>query len=154
MEIRDETKSGENCTFGVKAGKFLGYMVTERGIEVNPLKVKAIQEMSPPRTLKEAQTLTGRIVALSRFVSRLEERSFHFVKVLRKGGSFEWTMECQLTFEQLKEFLASMPLLKQPKMGYPVFVYLAMGEESTSALLVREDGKDQCPVYFLSKILH
>lgn len=62
--------------------------------------------------------------------------------------------ECQLTFEQLKEFLASLPLLKQPKMGYPVFVYLAMGEESTSAVLVREDGKDQCPVYFLSNVLH
>lgn len=59
------------CTFGVKARKFLGYMATERGIEVNQLKVRAIQEISPPRTLKEAQTLMGRIIALTRFVSRL-----------------------------------------------------------------------------------
>lgn len=72
------------CTFRVRSGKFLEYMVTERGIEVNPLKVKPIQEMKPPHTLKEAQTLTGRIIALSRFVSRLAERSLPFFKVLCK----------------------------------------------------------------------
>lgn len=118
------------------------------------MKVKAIQEMSHPRTLKEAQTLTGRIEALSRFVSRLAERSLPFFKVLRKGGAFEWGAECQHAFEQLKEFMASLPLLKQPEMGYPLFVYLAVEEESVSTVLIREDGKDQCPVYFVSKVLH
>lgn len=142
------------CTFGVKSGKFLRYMVTERGIEVNLLKVKAIQEMTPPRTLKEAQTLTWRIVALSRFVSRLAKKSLPFFKVLRKGGSFEWGVECQQAFEQMKEFLASLLLLKQPRMRYPLFIYLSVGDESISAVLVREDGKDQCPVYFVSKVLH
>lgn len=82
------------CSFGLRAEKFPGYMVTKRGIEINPLKVRAIQEMTPPRTLKEAQTLTERIVTLSRFVSRLAERSLHFFKVLRNSGVFEWTPEC------------------------------------------------------------
>lgn len=82
------------CSFGVKAGKFLGSVVTEGRIEVNHLKVKVIQEMTPPQTLKEARVLTGRIVALSRFVSRLAERNLPFFYVLRKSGSFEWTTEC------------------------------------------------------------
>lgn len=141
-------------TFRVRSRKFLEYMVTERGIEVNPLKVKAIQEMKPPHTLKEAQTLTGRIIVLSRFVSRLAERRLPFFKVLCKGGAFEWGKECQQAFEQLKEFLASLSLLKQPELGCPMFVYLSIGEASISAVKVREDGKSQCPVYFVSKVLH
>lgn len=68
--------------FGVKVGKLLGYMVTKRRIEVNPLKVKAIKEMSPPPTLREAQTLIERIVAVSIFVSRLAERSLPFFRLL------------------------------------------------------------------------
>lgn len=142
------------CTFEVKARKFLGHMVTERGIEVNPLKVRAIQEMSSPRALKEAQALTGRIVALSRFESRLAERGLPFFRVLRKSGMFQWTAECQVAFKQLKEFLATLPLLKQPEMGYPVIVYLVVGDESISSVLVREDRKEQCPVYFVSNVLH
>lgn len=110
--------------------------------------------MSHPRSLKEAQTLTGRIVAFSRFFSRLAIRNLPFFKVLKKNGMFEWTAECQISFEQLKEFLASLPLLKQPEMGYQLIVYLAVCEESISSVLVREDGKDQCPVYFVCNVLH
>lgn len=68
--------------FGVKVGKLLGYMVTKRRIEVNPLKVKVIKEMSPPPTLREAQTLIERIVAVSIFVSPLAERSLPFFRLL------------------------------------------------------------------------
>lgn len=72
------------CDFRVLAGKFIRYMVTERGIEV-----KAIQEMSSPHALKEAQMLTGQIVALSWFMSRLPKWSLHFFKVLRNSEAFE-----------------------------------------------------------------
>ena len=53
------------CAFRVRSGKFLGYMVTERGIEVNPEKVKAVQNMAPPNSINKVQQLTGRIAALS-----------------------------------------------------------------------------------------
>lgn len=56
------------CAFGVQAEKFLGYMVTKIGIEVNPAKVKAIVELTPPMNLNEAQVLAGKVVALSRFI--------------------------------------------------------------------------------------
>ena len=59
-------------------------MVSQRGIEANPEKVKAILEMSSPRTVKEVQSLTGRIVALNRFVSKTTDKCLPFFKTLKK----------------------------------------------------------------------
>ena len=80
------------CVFGVSAGKFLGFMVSQRGIEVNPEKVRAIMELGPPRTVKEVQSLNGKIVALNRFVSKATDKCLPFFRMLRK--SFEWMDEC------------------------------------------------------------
>ena len=55
------------CVFGVTVGKFLGFMVSQRGVEVNPEKVRAIVELEPPRTMKEVQSLNGKNTALNRY---------------------------------------------------------------------------------------
>ena len=81
------------CVFWVTAGKFLGFMVSQKGIEVNPEKVRAIMELEPPRTVKEVQSLNGKIVALNRFVFRAMDKCLPFFRTLRK--SFEWTDKCQ-----------------------------------------------------------
>uniref|UniRef100_A0A2N9ER72 RNA-directed DNA polymerase n=1 Tax=Fagus sylvatica TaxID=28930 RepID=A0A2N9ER72_FAGSY len=88
------------CVFGVSSGKFLGFMVSQRGIEANPDKIKAVLEMTPPRSTKEVQSLTGRVAALNRFVSRATDKCLPFFKTLRKA--FIWTDECQKSFEELK----------------------------------------------------
>ena len=62
------------CVFGVLLGKFLGFMVSQRGIEANLEKVKAILDMTSPRSVKEVKKLTGRIAALNRFVSRATDK--------------------------------------------------------------------------------
>ena len=80
------------CTFRVTAGKFLGFMVSQRGIEANPDKIRAIMEMTPPRNVKEVQSLNGKVVALNRFVSRATDKCLLFFRSLKK--SFEWTAEC------------------------------------------------------------
>src|SRR4051812_42187584 len=61
----------KKCAFGVPAGKLLGYMVSVQGIEANPEKVQAIARMQEPTDIKGVQQLTGRLVALSRFISRV-----------------------------------------------------------------------------------
>ena len=71
------------CAFGVASGKFLGFMVTQRGIEANPEKIRAILDMKHPSSKKEVQKLTGRVAALSRFISKSAERCLPFFKVLR-----------------------------------------------------------------------
>ena len=80
-------------TFGVMAGKFLGFMMSQRGIEVNLDKIRAIIEMAPPRNMKEVQSLNGKVAALNRFVSRVTNKCLPFFCMMKK--SFEWTAACQ-----------------------------------------------------------
>ena len=72
----------EKCVFGVRAGKLLGFLVSERGIEANPEKIDAIQQMKPPSSVHEVQKLAGRIAALSRFLSKAAKRGLPFFKTL------------------------------------------------------------------------
>ena len=80
------------CVFGVTVGKFLGFMVSQRGIKVNLKKVRTIMELRPPRTAKEVQSLNGKIAALNRFVSKATDKCLPFFRILRK--SFEWMDKC------------------------------------------------------------
>ncbi|XP_012846871.1 PREDICTED: uncharacterized protein LOC105966839 [Erythranthe guttata] len=126
------------CSFGVRAGNFLGYMVTERGIEVNPEKVQAVLGMRSPRTVKEVQVLTGRMAALGRFISGSAARSLPFFEVLKKNKSFVWTAECQLAFDQLKAYLVQVPLLPKPIKNESLLLYVAAGQGVVSSVLGAE----------------
>jgi hypothetical protein len=137
------------CVFGVSSGKFLGFMVSQRGIEANPDKIKAVLEMTPPRTIKEVQSLTGRVAALNRFVSRATDKCLPFFKTLRK--EFVWTDECQKSFEKLKVYLTSPPLLSPSQQGEALSLYLAVSPTAVSSALIREEGGIQLPVYYTSK---
>uniref|UniRef100_A0A2N9IPA1 Uncharacterized protein n=1 Tax=Fagus sylvatica TaxID=28930 RepID=A0A2N9IPA1_FAGSY len=137
------------CVFGVSSGKFLGFMVSQRGIEANPDKIKAVLEMTPPRSTKEVQSLTGRVAALNRFVSRATDKCLPFFKTLRKA--FIWTDECQKSFKELKRYLTSPPLLSPSQQGEALSLYLAVSPTAVSSALIREDGGTQLPVYYTSK---
>ena len=139
------------CAFGVTAGKFLGFMVSQRGIEANPDKIRAIMEMKPPRSVKEVQSLSGKVAALNRFVSRAMEKCLPFFRTLKK--SFEWTDECQQAFEELKAYLSTPPLLSPSQLGEELFLYLAVSLAAISAALIREEEKVQKPVYYASRAL-
>ena len=101
----------EKCSFGVSAGKFRGFMVTQRGIKVNPEQVQSILSLRSPQTKKEVQKLTGKLAALSRFISRSMDRCQPFFNALRKNKTFEWTEDCEAALKGIKEYLASPPLL-------------------------------------------
>ena len=124
------------CVFGVTARKFLGFMVSKRGIEVNPEKVWAIMELGPLRTVKEVQSLNGKIAALNRFVSKATDKCLPFFRILRK--LFEWMDECQKAFEDLKKYLSSPPLLNPSRPGEELYLYIAVSQAAVSAVLVRK----------------
>ncbi|XP_075489615.1 uncharacterized protein LOC142528448 [Primulina tabacum] len=124
------------CIFGVKSGKFLGFIVTDRGIGVNQEKVKSVLCMPSPRSVKEVQKLTGWIASLSRFISRSAHRSYPFFQVLRKAQQFGWDEKCEQAFQDLKNHLAELPVL------YAV-----------SSVLIKEEGSNQRPVYYVSHAL-
>ena len=139
------------CAFGVSAGKFLGFIANSQGIEANPDKIKVMLDMLPPSNIKDIQRLTGRIAALSRFVSKASDKCQSFFQVLKKA--FQWDAHCQEAFMALKTYLSSPPVLVSPSKGELLTLYLAISDFSTSATLVRERNRVQQPVYYYSRAL-
>ena len=139
------------CAFGVTTGKFLGFMVSQRGIEANPDKIQAIMEMVPQKNVKEVQSLNGKIAVLNRFVSRATDKCLPFFQTLKR--SFEWTSECQRAFEELKAYLSSPLLLSPSQPGEELFLCLAVSPAAVSAALIREEEKVQKSVYYASRAL-
>ena len=138
------------CSFGVSSGKFLGFMVSYRGIEANPDKIQAILSMEPLKNIK-VQSLTRRVVALNRFVSKATDKCLPFFRVLRKA--FEWTDKCQWAFEDLKAYLTSTSLLSLSKPGEELYLYLVVSPHVVSSALIREEGKVQRSIYYTSRAL-
>ncbi|XP_027936375.1 uncharacterized protein LOC114191403 [Vigna unguiculata] len=143
----------DKCVFGVKAGKFLGFLLTERGIETNPDKCAAILSMRSPTNVKEVQRLTGRIATLSRFLPRAGDQGHPYFECLRKGKGFQWTDECEKAFQQLKEQLGCPPILCRPVIGKPLKLYVTVTDQAISAALMQDQEKEQRLIYFVSKTL-
>ena len=122
--------------FDVPSCKLLGFLVSHRGIEANPEKVKAIEDMSSPQTLQEKQKLAGCVTSLRRFISKLGERALPFFKLMKKKGPFEWTPEADTAFQDLKRYLTSPPVMVAPRPLEPLVLYLAATPHSASAALV------------------
>ncbi|KAL5563843.1 hypothetical protein UlMin_033590 [Ulmus minor] len=141
------------CAFGVTSGKFLGFMVNHRGIEANPAKIQALLDMESPRKVKEVQSLTGRVAALNRFISRATDKCQPFFRALRKGKDFSWTAECEQSFQELKTYLGRPPLLSKPQEGESLILYLAVSKGAVSSALIREEEGVQWPIYYTSKSL-
>ncbi|XP_075483729.1 uncharacterized protein LOC142523882 [Primulina tabacum] len=141
------------CILGVKSGKFFGFIVTDRGIEVNQEKVKSVLCMSSPRFVKEVQKLIGRIASLSRFISQSAHMSYLFFQVLRKAQQFGWDEKCEQAFQDLKIHLEELPVFVKPEPGEKLFVYLSTTEYAISSVLIKEEGSDQKPVYYFSHAL-
>ena len=131
--------NASKCSFGVGSKRFLGYMVTHRGIEMNPDQIKAINDLQAPRNPKEVQKLTGMTAALNQFISRSAERCHPFFLLLHKWKGFEWTEECAIAFQQLKEYLSKPPIMSSPEVDEVLFAYLAVAPHTVSFVLIRED---------------
>ena len=91
------------CTFGVRSGKLLGFVVSDKGIQVDPAKVKAIQEMPVPKTEKEVRGFLGRLNYIARFISHLTATCEPIFKLPKKDQVVRWNDECQAAFEKIKE---------------------------------------------------
>ena len=137
------------CAFGVASGKFLKFMVSQKGIEANPKKVRVIFDMTSPKTVKEVQKLTGWIAALNRFVSKATDKCFPFFKTLKQA--FAWTDECEKAFQDLKHYLSNPPILSPSKEGENLYLYLAMSTTAVSAALIWEENRTQLPIYYVSQ---
>ena len=113
------------CVFRVPAGKLLGFLVSNRGIEANPEKITAITSLAKPTCINDVQCLAGRIVALSRFISRLGEKAIPLYQMLKKMDHFVWSDAADEALEDLKRRLPKPPVLAAPVNKEPLLLYVA-----------------------------
>ncbi|XP_039687848.1 uncharacterized protein [Medicago truncatula] len=141
------------CTFGVRSGKLLGFIVSQKGIEVDPDKVKAIREMPAPRTEKEVRGFLGRLNYISRFISHMTATCGPIFKLLRKEQGIVWTEDCQKAFDSIKKYLLEPPILIPPVEGRPLIMYLTVLENSMGCVVGQQDetGRKEHAIYYLSK---
>ena len=99
--------------------------------------MKVVIEVKSPKTVKEVQSLTGKVATLNRFVSRAMDKCMPFYKVLKKA--FQWTNECEEALAKLKEYLTKPPLLSPLVMGEKLYLYLAVSNTAVSLALIREE---------------
>jgi hypothetical protein len=147
------------CVFGVPSGKLLGFIVSNRGIEANPVKISAITNMEAPATIKDVQKLTGYMAALNRFISRLGERGLPFFKLLKRQDKFQWTEEAKQALQDLKHHLQSPSVLTAPLPGEDLLLYIAATTHIVSSAIVVKQGKEghafgvQKPISFVREAL-
>ncbi|KAG5226363.1 RNA-directed DNA polymerase (Reverse transcriptase), Ribonuclease [Salix suchowensis] len=141
------------CSFGVKSGKLLGFVVSDKGIEVDHEKVKAIQAMPAPKTEKEVRGFLGRLNYIARFISQLTTTCDPIFRLLRKKNPGIWNAECEEAFEKIKQYLLNPPLLVPPVPKRPLILYLTVTETAMGCVLGQQDesGRKERAIYYLSK---
>uniref|UniRef100_A0A2N9HKR9 Uncharacterized protein n=1 Tax=Fagus sylvatica TaxID=28930 RepID=A0A2N9HKR9_FAGSY len=143
----------KKCMFGVTSGKLLGFIVSQRGIEVDPDKIKAILEMKEPRTEKEIRGFLGRIQYISRFIAQLTTICEPMFKLLKKDVPVKWNNQCQVAFDRIKNYLLNPPILMPPLQDKPLLLYLSTTDTAMGALLAQyiEESRKENAIYYLSK---
>jgi ribonuclease HI len=142
------------CAFGVSAGKFLGFLVHQRGIDVDPARASAIATMKPPTTHKELKSFLGKLSYIRRFIPGLAVVTSTFAPLLKKGAPFHWSTECQEAFEKVQDIMTKLPTVCAPISGKSLRLYLASNSQAIGALIAQEnDNWDEQPIYYVSRTL-
>lgn len=127
-------------------------MVSQRCIEVNLEKLVVIEVMKRLTLHKEVQILNGRLTTLICFLARVGDKSLPFFQVLRANRKCKWTPECEKAFQYLKQHLRTLPPLAKSSKDDVLSLYLSISLVPVSSVLVKEVGKGQDTVYYVSKI--
>ena len=103
------------------AGKFLGFIIHENGIEIDPKRVEAIRKVQAPTCKKDVQRFVGKLNYLRRFIANLSGKIIAFTPILRlkDEAEFTWGARQQAAFDQIKKYLSTPPVLRAPNNGVP-----------------------------------
>lgn len=129
-----------NCSFRIHEEKFLGFMLTNRGIEANPEKCQVVIDMKSHANVKEVQQNKGRLVALSCFLSCVGDKEFSFFVALKNKERFEWTGECEQAFSKIKSCLM-YSFITRPREGSSLHLILSVTNQAMILVLVQDIDK-------------
>jgi hypothetical protein len=144
------------CSFGVLAGKFLGYIVHEKSIKIDPKKIEAIQNVKAPTCKMDVQKFLGKVNYLRRFVCNLSGKVNAFTPLLwlKNDVDFTWGAKQQEAFDEIKSYSTSAPILRAPKTGIPFKLYVAAEKDVTGGVLTQEtEGREYIVAYESIRLL-
>nr|XP_025884738.1 uncharacterized protein LOC112940689 [Solanum lycopersicum] len=116
-------------------------------------RIKAIQELPPPKTRKKVMSFLGRLNYISRFIAQSTVVCEPIFKLLKKDAPIKWTEECQTAFDAIKSYLSNPPVLVPPREGSPLLLYLSVSDNAFGCVLGQHDetGKKEKAIYYISK---
>ncbi|KAG8479786.1 hypothetical protein CXB51_029317 [Gossypium anomalum] len=126
------------CEFWLREVGFLGHIVSGEGIRVDPSKISAIVNWSPPKNVSEVRSFLGLAGYYQRFVQGFSMIASPMTRLLQKDVKFEWTDECQQSFNRLKDLLTKAPVLVQPEPGKEFVIYSDASLNGLGCVLMQE----------------
>jgi hypothetical protein len=142
---------------GASAGKFLGFIIQEHGIEIDPTKVESINKVQLPRCKNDMQKFLGKVNYLRQFISNLTGKISAFAPILRLKHEAESTLGAnqQCAFDDIKRYLSSLPVMKAPMAGIPFWLYIAAEDAMIGAVLTQVmEGKEHIITYLSQRLIN
>ena len=137
----------KKCNFMQKETKYLGFVINENGVKPDPAKVEAIRSIKTPETVKEVRSFIGMSSFYRRFIPNFSKIAEPIIKLTKKYAKFNWTNECQIAFDYLKESLSVVPLLAYPDVNKPYKLYCDASDTCIGACLTQECSNDKNQLY-------
>lgn len=150
LEEANLSLNRDKCHFCRPELKFLGYVVNRSGIAVDPGKVEAITNLSPPKTVREVRRIIGMITWYRRFVEGFSDIISPLTKLLRKGKKFDWDESCEQSFQKIKDALVSAPILACPNFNYPFYIQTDASAYGLGAVLTQRYNDREYVICYLS----
>jgi hypothetical protein len=142
--------------FGVSAGKFLGFIIYEHGIEIDPKRVQSMKKVKAPTCKRELQSFLGKVNYMRWFIWNLLGRVKAFTPILwlKNDAKLIWGAEQHASFEEIKEYLSTPPILKAPQSGVPFWLYVAAENDVIGAILTQKtEGREYVITYVSRRLL-
>ena len=142
--------NADKCVFGATEVSYFGHVLSDKGVQPDPKKIAAIQEMEPPRNKQELETLLGMVNYLAKFTPNLAETTSPMRSLLKKDSDFVWDSAQQTAFDKMKQLITSAGTLAYYDVKKEVTLEVDASKHGLGAVLMQE-GK---PVAYASKSLN
>lgn len=143
----------EKCHFASSRVKYLGFWITQNGIEIDQEKVSSIQRIPPPKNIKETQSFLQTCSWFRRYIQNFAEISRPLSDLTKKKVQWEWGFSQQKAFETLKNCLITPPVLKQADGTKPYIIRTDSSSYALGAVLLQGEGSDEHPIEYASRLL-
>ena len=142
------------CSFMKQQIKYLGHIIDQNGVRPDPTKVQAVQDFPRPTTVKEVRAFLGFANYYRRHIHNMSQLSVPLANLTRKNVEFDWSDECEQSFEAIKQLLVKYPVLRFPDFTKDFYLSTDASDFAISAVLEQQHGDELHPVAFISRQLN